>query len=160
MIEKRAKFSLQGKLGHEFQNDRAHDVPLSAAAQSPRNIGRTASRIYRSDQSKAVDRDGNPTTAALLYGLQRKAVFTQFSYGYTTVSRLILPAASRIYLIIQNSDLVSNIFLGFDYSPNGPAGLGLKILPGGYYEPDVIPQNDVYIAGSGVGNVTAIFAIG
>ena len=160
MVTKRRRFSLQASGGHEFQNDRPHDVDLAAAAQSPRDIGRQALRNYREDSSKSVDAQGNPSSSAMLYALQRKGLFTQFVYGFTTVSRLILPSAERVYLLIQNADTVANMFLGFSYNPDGAAGLGLKIIPGGYYEPFTVPQNDVYIAGSGAGNAVVIFAIG
>lgn len=166
-------FTLRDGRGHEFQNDQAHDVPLSALAQTPRNIFSKVQRIYRNDATanaaQAVS-DGkipDDNKAGLiarflstLFAIQRKANFTQLSLPVTTATQLILPASSRLYLIIQNLDAAANMFVGFGFRPDGVNGIGLKIIPGGFYEPYQVPQNDIFIAASGNCTATVIFANG
>ena len=160
MAEQRRRFSLQAKPGHEFQNDRAHDVPLSAAAVAERNIGRQAVRNYREAAGGTTGADGQPDMAALLYAMQGKAKFVQQIYAYTTAPQLILPEANRTYFFIQNLDAAANLLVGFGVVPEGVAGKGVKIIAGGFYEPFRVPQNDIYIAGSAGGFAVVLFAIG
>lgn len=164
------QYTLKDGRGHEFQNDQPHDLPLHALAQTPRNVFAKAARIYADNgQTPNASGDSSQVTSnpggrqagsASLYALQRKANFTQLILPYTLATVLVLPATSRIYLLIQNLDAAANMFLGFGFKPDGAGGLGLKIIPGGYYEPFQVPQNDVFIAGSGVGNACVIFSNG
>lgn len=163
------RYELKTGRGHEFQEDTPHDLPLSALHQTPRNIFARANRIYadngQTPNASNVNPDGSGNqgrivSSASMYALQRKANFTQLSYGYTNVTQLVLPAASRTYLLIQNLDAAANLFIGFGFRPDGVAGIGLKIIPGGFYEPFQVPQNDVFIAGSGVGIATVLFSNG
>lgn len=156
-------FQLQNTRGHEFQNDQAHDLPLSALTKTPRNVYAKAERVYKPDPVSAAQQSlltGEQNPFAELYALQRKAVFSQISYTYTTVPVLILPAASRTYLLIQNLDAALNMFLGFGFIPDGVNGIGIRVAAGLAYEPAVIPQNDIFIVGSGSGLTAILYAIG
>lgn len=164
------QYNLRDGRGHEFQNDQGHDLPLHALATTPRNIFPQSVRVY-ADNGQTPNASnvpgnvtsnpgGRQTSPAALYAIQRKGNFTQLIIPYTLATVLVLPATSRIYLLIQNLDAAQNMFLGFGFKPDGAAGLGLKIIPGGYYEPFQVPQNDVFIAGSGVGNACVIFSNG
>ena len=142
-------YQLGGGRGHEFQDDLAHDVPLSALSQTQRDIF-----------AKSIRKYGDTSGSTPLSAIQRKANFVQMSAAFTTVAQLVLPATDRTYFLIQNLDAASNLFVGFGFKPDGPLGVGLKIVPGGFYEPFQVPQNDIFIAGSGTGNATILFAVG
>jgi hypothetical protein len=142
-------YQLGSGRGHEFQEDKAHDVPLSALSQTQRDIF-----------AKSIRKYGDTGGSTPLSSIQRKANFVQMSAAFTTVAQLILPAADRTYFLIQNLDAASNLFVGFGFRPDGTLGVGLKIVPGGFYEPFQVPQNDIFISGSGTGNAVLLFAIG
>lgn len=132
-------YTLSSGRGHEFQQDKAHDVPLSALATTPRDIFKKSIRGYR--ENVASDRRG---------------FFTQLLFPYTNAAQLILPQSNRGYFLIQNLDAVANLFVGFGFQPS--AGIGLKIIPGAAYEPFTVPQNDVFIIGDAAGNCTVLFS--
>lgn len=132
-------FKIREGRGHEFQNDVAHDLPLSALAQTPRNIFKKSIRRYRD------------VTAS-----DTRANFTQLIFPYAAVFQLILPQAARGYLLIQNLDAAANLFVGFGFQPTTTQGL--KIIPGTAYEPYVVPQNDIFICGDAAGTCMVLFS--
>lgn len=161
-IEKQG-YNIRDVRGHEFQNDIAHDLPLSALSQTPRDAFSKAIRKYRANAvaaSQLALETGEANPLAILYALQRKANFTQLSLPYTTISSNVLPAQARTYIFLQNLSAAQNLYVGFGFQPNGIAGIGLRIPPGGFYEPFQVPQNDIFVAGDGVGVVTVLFANG
>jgi hypothetical protein len=156
-------YSLQHARGHEFQNDQAHDLPLSALSQTPRNVFKDSTRIYRDNSGEVIASvlaSASPELKATIFAIQRKANFTQLIFPYTTATQLILPQAARSYFLIQNLDTLSDLYVGFGFKPDGINLLGLKVVAGSAFEPYQVPQNDVFIAGSGSGLCTVLFAIG
>jgi hypothetical protein len=158
-------YSLQNAKGHEFQEDRPHDLALSAFSQTPRNVFSDSVRIYQTDpaaafQSLLASGTLDPSMAALIAMVQRKANFVQLPFQYTVVPQLVLPQGSRTYFLIQNLDVALNIFTGFNFKPNGPLGIGLRVQAGQAYEPALIPQNDIWVAGNGTGQGMILYAIG
>ena len=58
--------------------------------------------------------------------------------------------STRRYLLIQNNS-IGTLYLNFDNDAS--ASNGVKIPPGGYYEPLRVPQNSLYIIGDSAGLV-------
>ncbi len=82
-------------------------------------------------------------TATLLRSINKRANFHMQAFSATVDGRLELPAQNRWYLLIQNTHPSAKFQIGIGYVPNDATGLLLN--PGGYYEPPVIPQNEIYI---------------
>lgn len=131
-------YQVRNGRGHEFQNDQAHDLPLSALATTPRNIFPKSIRSYRGDK------------------LNVGRFFTQISGPYSATIQLLLPQGERGYLLIQNLDAAANLFVGFGVQPTATSGL--KIIPGTAYEPYVVPQNDIFIVGDAAGTFICLYA--
>lgn len=72
-----------------------------------------------------------------------------FSVGAGNPVGSIRPEEHRSYLLIQNTHATQILYIGFGYVPN--AGNGLVLGPGGFYEPLWVPQNEIWIVGSGAG---------
>lgn len=67
------------------------------------------------------------------------------------------PAEPRRYMFIQNQSAVNQLVLGLG-KPPGAAGLlpvdGLIIFPnGGFYEPSVVPQKELWVVGSAANTI-------
>jgi hypothetical protein len=119
-------------------------------ATTPRNIGALAIPTYIGGDSPEEVRDRVN---------RRQVDFSQVSLDYDTAPFLYLPAGPRTYFLLQNLDAAFNIFVGFGTLPNAALGVGLRISAGDAYEPYMIPQNDVFICGTGVGSATLIYAV-
>ncbi|MGH8500821.1 MAG: hypothetical protein ACRERV_18705 [Methylococcales bacterium] len=138
-----------GNVGHGFQEER------SGAEIDPswpnRDIHRRALSTYRGgDESPEGQRER----------INRRQVdFLQFSVPYDGTPFLYLPAGRRSYLLIQNIDLAFTLFVGFGVVPNQATSFGLKIAAGQAFEPYMIPQNDVWLTGTGTGVATVIYAV-
>lgn len=57
---------------------------------------------------------------------------------------------NRVYLIIQNQDTANNLYITF--VGGGAISRGIRIAPGGYYEPFISPKNSVNAYFDGGGN--------
>lgn len=72
-------------------------------------------------------------------------------------SQMLRQREFRNYLLIQNTDSSGNLYVSF-----GQAATALSSIiigPGGYYEPRVVPQNEIYILGNEAA-VTGVVIIG
>lgn len=141
--------TFEGNIGHGFQEERSG---RSIEPSWPdRQIQARAISTYRgNDQSPEGQRER----------INRRQVdFLQYSIPYDTTPFLYLPAGRRSYLLIQNLDAALAVFIGFGIVPNQAASIGLKIAAGQAYEPYTIPQNDVWITGTGTGLATIIYAV-
>lgn len=75
------------------------------------------------------------------------ARFSQTTTAATTRSDAVLPGNDkRSYLLIQNNSSLP-VWIGF--SQLAATNKGIKIDPGGNYEPDVVPTNDIYLFSTG-----------
>lgn len=136
-------------MSHEFQNDRARPLTPGRIRTTPRNIGDFAEPTYIGGDSPEEIRDR----------INRRQVdFSQVSLEYDTEPFLYLPAGPRTYFLLQNLDAAFSIFVGFGTLPDQSVPRGLKIAAGQAFEPYMIPQNDVWICGTGVGSATLIYA--
>lgn len=70
---------------------------------------------------------------------------------------LILNAQPRAYLIVQNNDLAATVYFGVGFQPNSQ--FGLQIVPLGNYEPNVIPQGDIWLNASANAQITCLYAL-
>jgi len=70
-----------------------------------------------------------------------------FSVG--TAATRILVAEYRTYIFIQNTHPTQFLYVGIGYEPNNT--IGMTIGPNGYYEPLRVPQNEIWLLGSGAG---------
>lgn len=140
--------------GHEFQEERNEfGRPGNQGAPLPRDIGRRAISQFRGAGA------GIPMALAedpKFRAVQGQVNFFQLTPQYTVAPLLFLQAADRTYLFVQNLDGVENLFLGFGTRP--AVDQGIKLIPGAYYEPYKIPQNDVWIVGSGTGRCVFLYA--
>lgn len=137
---------------HEFQSDKPLDVMHPGLFR----------RIRRDLPQKAISKYqgvGGPGANAqdeFMQALRRQSDFHQLVLGYDTPQVLILPATPRTYLLIQNLDPAADLYLGFDFQP--AINKGLRLIPGAFYEPFQVPQNDIWAAGSAAGTLTVIYA--
>lgn len=134
--------------GHEFQRDRSRLLTPGMVASTPRDIGKRAIPTYR----------GGDSPEEIAERINRRQVdFSQVPIEYDTDPFLYLPAGPRSYFLLQNLNAAFDIFVGFGIQPTTTRGL--KIAAGEAYEPYMIPQNDVWIVGTGVGVATLIYAV-
>lgn len=134
--------------GHEFQDDRARVLTRGMVRSTPRDIAKRAIPTYHG---------GNSPEEVLERINRRQVEFSQVPIEYDTDPFLYLPAGPRTYFFLQNLDAALSIFVGFGTLPTTTRGL--KIAAGEAYEPYMIPQNDVWIVGTGVGAATLIYAV-
>lgn len=80
----------------------------------------------------------------LLYHVDHKAMFVQQPLTITTVPTTVRPEEPRRYLLIQNNDTADNLLIGFGQGPTTVNGV--LLLPGQFYEPLTIPQNEIILA--------------
>lgn len=156
---------------HEFRRaGRPRDL-LPSDVPPGRNIQDRAASTYRNVPSDLlIGQDGvaaQPTRPAarvndamLLYAIQRRGNFQQLNFNYTATPQLVLPMSDRLYFIIQNLHATANLYVRFGADVgSGLLGRGFKIFPnGGYYEPPVCPQEDVWIAGDAAGTCVIAYA--
>lgn len=140
-----------GNVGQGFQNERARPLSAETFGFPSREVHARAISSYRGLDNTP---EGIAARAA-----RRQTEFLQYSIPYDTVPFLYLPAGPRTYLLIQNLDAALSMFVGFGLQPNQAAEIGLKIAAGQAYEPYMIPQNDVWITGTGIGLATLIYAV-
>jgi len=140
-----------GNVGHGFQEERARPLMPDFASFPDRETHGRALSSY----------DSPPTSPEAIAERidKRQANFLQFSVPYDATPFLYLPAGERIYFFLQNLDLALDMWLGIGVQPSAVNFLGVKIGPGQAYEPWMIPQNDIWIVGSGVGEGTLIYAV-
>lgn len=143
--------TFQGNVGHGFQQERPRPLDADFASFPDRETHGRAVSAYRG-------LDTSPEGRALR-AARNQADFLQFSVPYDTIPFLYLPAGPRVYFLLQNLDAALDMFIGFGIQPNAAANLGLRISAGQAYEPYMIPQNDVWICGTGVGDATLIYAV-
>ncbi len=137
-------------MSHEFQRQRSRGLTPEMVATTPRNIGNRALSTYIGGDSPEEVRERIN---------RRQVEFSQTTFDYDTEPFLQLPAGPRTYFLLQNLDAAFAIFVGFGTLPDQAASRGLKIAAGQAYEPYMIPQNDVWICGTGVGKATLIYAV-
>ncbi len=146
--------------GHDFQEERSvFGEPGDQGAPVRKDISRRAYSQYAGGSKGNLDRElqADPRYRAM----QRKADFVQLFFNYASGFKLVLPRGERTYFLIQNLHPTFVMYVGFDIAPNQSATLGLQILGnGGFYEPFEVPQNDVYISGTGAGTCTVLVANG
>src|SRR4026207_1378845 len=140
-----------GNVGHGFQEERARPLTDAFATFPDRETPGRALSSYRG-------LDTTPEGQALRAS-RRQAEFLQFSVPYDQTPFLYLPAGPRIYFLLQNLDAALDVFVGFGIVPDQALATGLRISAGQAYEPYMIPQNDVWICGTGVGEATLIYAV-
>ena len=63
----------------------------------------------------------------------------------STAALLDAANAARKYLLIQNNSATGHLFIGF--AAGVTTGNGLKIVPGGFWEPSVVPTGAIYAIG-------------
>jgi hypothetical protein len=139
--------------GHEFQEERnTFGAPGNQGAPLPRDNNRRAISIYRQGNTVPLELAADPKYRAL-NGQQN---FFQLIPNYTVVANLFLPAADRTYLFIQNLDGVETLFVGI--GTRAAVDQGVRLIPGAYFEPFRVPQNDIWIIGSGTGRCIFLYA--
>jgi hypothetical protein len=89
----------------------------------------------------------DPLLEMLLYAMQRKAMFNTTPFNYTTTAVLLRPQEDRGYFFIQNNSLAQTLVVGIGQQPT--LTTGVVIPPGGFYEPFQVPQNEIWILGTG-----------
>jgi hypothetical protein len=75
-----------------------------------------------------------------------------FTIGTTPSQAPVLdrPQNKRIFLMIQNTDPVNKLFVGFGTQPSST--VGMQIAAGGSILLDIrVPQNEIYVLGSAAG---------
>ncbi len=90
---------------------------------------------------------------------QENASFVNAQETVTNADQQFLAAnARRKYLLIQNNDTAGIIYVSFGVAAT--AVNGVKILPGGSYEPVVPPNTSIHILGSIAANANVVVVEG
>jgi hypothetical protein len=143
--------AFQGNVGQGFQQERARRLTPDFASFPDRETHGRALSTYRGNDNTPEGREARVSN--------RQAEFLQFAIPYDATPFLYLPAGPRIYFLLQNLDAALDMYVGFGVVPSATAPTGLRIAAGQAYEPYMIPQNDVWIVGTGVGDATLIYAV-
>ena len=138
--------------GHEFQGQQSQFLRPDMVRRVPRDLPSKAISTYLG----GIAEDANEE---LMRALRRQANFSQLIISYTAEPLLVLPATIRTYVLIQNIDSLETLYVGFGFEPSNGIGL-LLAADGGFYEPFQVPQNDIWVVGSGAGTVNIIYANG
>jgi len=95
------------------------------------------------------------TSAGLQMAVINRAKFLQIDTTATSENELPALAGNpnRAYLIVQNN---SNLIVRVSFSKVGRKNQGIKIDPGGNYEPDVVPTNPIFLYSVGNAPVALI----
>jgi hypothetical protein len=141
--------TFEGNIGHGFQEERS-GKPIDPSWPD-RQLHNRAISTYRGGDNTPEERAERIS--------RRQVDFLQYSIPYDVTPFLYLPAGRRSYLLIQNLDVALSMFIGFGIVPNQADSIGLKIAAGQAYEPYMIPQNDVWITGTGTGLATILYAV-
>jgi hypothetical protein len=98
-----------------------------------------------------------PTTEEkVARGLQS---FLHLPFDYSLVPVLIQVAQFRTSFMMQNLSLVDDLWLGLGIVPDPVNSVGIRIAKELAYEPLKVPQNDIWIIGTGVGKAVLIFSV-
>jgi hypothetical protein len=81
--------------------------------------------------------------------LERRAYHQLQAYNVGTAWVKARPEEKRVYFFIVNNSAVNNLFVAYAQldGTNGSIAIG----PGGFYEPWVIPTNEIWLQGSAAG---------
>lgn len=123
-------------------------------AQQPHNLRRPRTSLPMFARIPTIQTPGGPVIDwlsllqalydELLYHVDHKANFVQQPLTITTVATTVRPEEPRRYLLIQNNDTADNLLIGFGQGPTTVNGV--LLLPGQFYEPITIPQNEIILA--------------
>jgi len=136
--------------GHEFELQRPRHFDGVTQIGPPPSTQRSM-RPKSVESSGAMEQLSEPWRS-LAWAAQRKGNFTPIFGVVGTVAQLIRPTEDRTYLIVQNTSIANQLFVGVGYQPinNGTSVTGLILAAnGGNFEPSVIPQQDIWLLGSG-----------
>lgn len=100
-----------------------------------------------------------PDLRALITAVQRIGDVTMYSGTVGTQAILVRPAERRTYLLLQNTSAANSLLFGIGVQPavitGGFTGF-LLAANGGSFEPQVIPQQDIWLLGSAAGTLFTI----
>jgi hypothetical protein len=123
---------------NQLDSGRARSLPRVDLALNPDTL---------TTMQEVKQADLNYTADTMKYG---DYAHIGFSVGTTGNNTPILtrPSNKRIFLLIENTHATQSLFVGFGIVPGST--IGITIAPGGNLMLDnTLPQNDVYLAGSG-----------
>ncbi len=80
----------------------------------------------------------------LLRAARRQSEFFQVPFTQDTIADLLLVRENqRSYFFIQNNHATAIMYIGFGFIPTSTTGI--KLPPGGFYEPIQVPTNEIYL---------------
>ena len=89
-----------------------------------------------------------------------RAAFTNTQKTVANTEGQLLAANSvRNYLLIQNKDASGDVYVTFGAAPATTAA-GVKIAAGGFYEPSVVPTDQIRAIGSIASNANVVVVEG
>ena len=100
-----------------------------------------------------------PDLRALINAVQRIGNVTMYSASVGLQAILVRPAERRTYLLLQNTSAANQLLFGIGMQPSLITGgfTGFLLAPnGGSFEPQVIPQQDIWLLGSAAGTLFTI----
>lgn len=136
--------------GHEFETQRPRRLSGITQVGPPANTQRSV-RPSSVESAGLIESTPEPYKS-LIWAAQRRGNFTPIFGVIGTTAQLVRPAESRTYILVQNTSIANQLFVGIGYAPvnNGTSVTGLILAAnGGNYEPSVIPQQDIWLLGSG-----------
>jgi len=116
---------------------------------APENVVSTTPAGKRKKRSVSVPVWVRWLAEALIPNLSPALNFTARPFSTKAESfELLTGKSNRRYFVIQNNS-AGNIYINFDQDASSVQGI--KIVPGGSYEPLRVPKNSVYVIGDTAG---------
>jgi len=151
------------KSGHGFQDQESSFLTRSMVQKVPRSTPATAISRYPgaeysppggSDDLSDLEKYQNQ----MMRAMRRQSNFQQLqSVAFNTTAELILPATERTYFFIQNVSAAALLYVGFGTQPSSGNGILIAAV-NGWYEPFMVPQNDVWIVGNAAGTCNILYS--
>lgn len=145
-----------------MSNDNINQHPIQGMPETDRSgltsggvpvdLMRTQSSRRGSGGFQSTGPNGNPRSEieSLIAAMFGAVNFNQQPFTFATTIIRLRPQEERAYLLIQNTDVALTMYVGFGLQPGTTTGL--IILAGGYYEPLRVPQNEIFVLGTGTGS--------
>lgn len=83
--------------------------------------------------------------------LDRRVHFIDYAFGTVAAGAQLRPQELRYYLFVMNTAAAGNLILSYSGQPDAAGLQGQVLGPGGFYEPEWVPDNAINVIGSAIG---------
>lgn len=90
---------------------------------------------------------------------KQQRLYTPLAINYSTTPLKVLDALPFSAFMIQNLDVALELYLGFGFEPDVTNKIGLLVPSEQLLEPLYIPQNEIWVRGSGSGKAFLLYSL-